>query len=77
MDMRYYWVRDRVAQKQFHVYWRPGHTNLADYFTKHHSPAVHRQSRPNYLINHIGLVLRGCVDPCAGLTGLGITRLIT
>jgi hypothetical protein len=31
MDMRYYWVQDRVAQKQFHIYWRPGHTNLADY----------------------------------------------
>jgi hypothetical protein len=32
MDMRYYWVQYRVAQKQFHIYWRPCHTNLADYF---------------------------------------------
>jgi hypothetical protein len=39
MQMRFYWIQDRVKQKQFHIYWRPGSTNLADYFTKHHSPA--------------------------------------
>jgi hypothetical protein len=25
MDMRYHWLTDRVRQKQFDVYWRPGH----------------------------------------------------
>mgnify|MGYP000158265237 CR=1 FL=1 len=49
MDMRFYWIQDRVKQKQFHVYWRPGHTNLADYFTKHHSPAHHCRERATYL----------------------------
>ena len=39
MDMRFYWIQDRVAQKQFQIYWRPGPTNLADYFTKHHAPS--------------------------------------
>jgi hypothetical protein len=39
MDMRFYWIKDRVKQGQFHVYWGPGFKNLADYFTKHHSPA--------------------------------------
>jgi hypothetical protein len=24
MDMRYHWMTDRVRQKQFNVYWRPG-----------------------------------------------------
>ena len=24
MDMRYYWIQDRVAQKHFQVYCRPG-----------------------------------------------------
>jgi hypothetical protein len=38
MDMQFYWVQDRVSQKQFKAYWPPGPTNLADYFTKHHSP---------------------------------------
>jgi hypothetical protein len=31
MDMKYYWIQDRVRQKQFDVYWRPGTDNLGDY----------------------------------------------
>jgi hypothetical protein len=38
MDMRFYWVRDRVKQGQFNVYWAPGAGNLADYFSKKHPP---------------------------------------
>ena len=49
MDMRFYWVRDRVRTGPFRVHWRPGQDNLADYFTKHHSPAHHRSSRATYL----------------------------
>jgi hypothetical protein len=49
MDMRFYWIQDRIAQKQFNVYWCPGPTNLADYFTKHHSLSHHRQERSTYL----------------------------
>jgi hypothetical protein len=41
MDMRFHWLRDREAQGHFKIYWRPGGTNLADYFTKHHPPAHH------------------------------------
>ena len=48
-DMRYYWVKDRVNQGQFHIFWRPGKLNLADYFTKHHAPAHHRKMRSVYL----------------------------
>jgi hypothetical protein len=33
---------DRVRQKQFDVYWRPGRENLADYHTKHHSAQHHK-----------------------------------
>ena len=43
IDMRFYWIRDRVNQNQFHVYWAPAHLNLADYFTKHHTPSHHRR----------------------------------
>ena len=43
IDMRFYWVRDRVNQQQYHVYWAPAHHNLADYFTKHHTPSHHRK----------------------------------
>ena len=49
IDMRFYWVRDRVEQDQFHVYWKPGRTNLADYVTKHHTAAHHQTMRPIYL----------------------------
>jgi hypothetical protein len=49
MDMRFHWLRDREAQGQFRIYWRPGKTNLADYFTKHHPPAHHVNVRTEYL----------------------------
>jgi hypothetical protein len=45
IDMRLYWFKDRVKQGQFHVYWGPGYQNLADYFTKHHSPTHHKRIR--------------------------------
>jgi hypothetical protein len=49
MDMRYHWLRNQEAQGQFNIYWRPGRTNLADYFTKHHAPAHHVNVRAEFL----------------------------
>jgi hypothetical protein len=49
MDMRFHWLRDCEAQDQLRIYWRSGKTNLADYFTKHHSPAHHISVRTQYL----------------------------
>ena len=49
MDMRFHWLRDREAQGQLRIYWRPGKTNLADYFTKHHPPAHHVNVRSEFL----------------------------
>ena len=49
IDMRFYWVRDRVDQKQFVVFWKPGTSNLADYVTKHHPASHHQLMRPLYL----------------------------
>jgi Reverse transcriptase (RNA-dependent DNA polymerase) len=75
IDMRFYWVRDRVRQGQFNIHWKPGKVNLADYYTKHHSAAHHQQVRPLYLhmdsntspstdpIAAALHVLRGCVKP--------------
>jgi len=51
IDMRFYWVRDRVRQGQFIVHWKKGSLNKADYFTKHHPPAHHQQIRSAYLHN--------------------------
>jgi hypothetical protein len=62
MDIRYHWLPDRVRQKQFDVYWRPGHENLGDYHTKHHSAQHHKDMRGLILNQANSLqVLRGCV----------------
>jgi hypothetical protein len=62
MDMRYHWLTDRVRQKQFDVYWRPGRENLGDYHTKHHSAQHHKYMR-NLIFHEANSlqVLRGCV----------------
>jgi len=69
IDMRFYWVRDRVRQGQFRIYWKPGKDNEGDYFTKHHLASHHREMRPIYLHEHALLLtdcqcnsLKGCVD---------------
>ena len=72
MDMRFYWIWDRIQQKQLLVYWRPGADNLADYFTKHFPAAHHRIMRETYLlptpdsakttIKHSMNILQGCIN---------------
>jgi hypothetical protein len=57
MDMRFYWVRDRIKQKQYSVYREPGGENLAHYFTKHHSPTHHKDMRCQYVHNNLVPVL--------------------
>jgi hypothetical protein len=49
MYMRFYWIKDRVKQGQFNVYWGPGYKNLADYFTKHHLPVHYKKMREIYI----------------------------
>jgi hypothetical protein len=62
MEMRYHWMTDRVRQKQFDVYWRPGRENLGDYHTKHYSAQHHKDMRHLILNEANSLqVLRWCV----------------
>ena len=56
MDMRFHWVQDRVKQNQFLIYWAPGNTNLAGYFSKHHPPHHHKNMRKQFLLNHVRTV---------------------
>jgi hypothetical protein len=49
INMRFYWIRNRIKQGQFIIHWRKGTKNRADYFTKHYSPAHHKHIRSNYL----------------------------
>jgi hypothetical protein len=44
MDMKFHWLRCCEAQDQFIFFWRPGPTNRADYWTKHHCAAHHVKS---------------------------------
>ena len=65
MDMRFYWIRDRINQDQFNIYWRPGSTNKGYYFTKRSPLSHHTTVRPNYL--HVSkydkpITLQGCVN---------------
>ena len=67
-DMRYHWLKDRIAQTQFNLYWAKGRNNQADYFTKHYPPSYHKLMRSIYLqkqaqINILTSQLRGCVTP--------------
>jgi hypothetical protein len=83
MNMFFYWIKDRVKQGQFNVYWVLGYQNLADYFTKHHSLAHHKRMREIYIhadeqpINRKGIrdsALRGCVNT-SGKAGAQIPHL--
>ena len=48
-DMRYYWLRDRLVQKMINIFWDKGSNNHADYWTKHHPAAHHRNTRNKYI----------------------------
>jgi len=49
MEMRYFWVGDKVAQNVYDIKWHPRQENLADYQSKHHLGAHHQAVRPLYL----------------------------
>ena len=49
MEMRYFWVCDKIAQDAYNVKWHPIQENLADYQSKHHTGAHHQAVRPWYL----------------------------
>ena len=49
-DMRYHWLREQAVRNINKVFWDKGTNNDGDYFTKHHSPAVHKTQRPRYIL---------------------------
>jgi hypothetical protein len=49
VDMRFYWVCDCSKQGHFHIFWKPGTANFANFFTKHHAARHHQLMRPVYL----------------------------
>eukprot|EP00804_Cyclotella_cryptica_P025442 CCRYP_017212-RB/>CCRYP_017212-RB protein AED:0.32 eAED:0.32 QI:0/-1/0/1/-1/1/1/0/471 len=65
MDMRFHWLRDRECQEQFRIYWRPGHSNYADYWTKHHSAKHHQNIRREFITPLVVLEMlrQDCLSP--------------
>eukprot|EP00804_Cyclotella_cryptica_P019046 CCRYP_014461-RB/>CCRYP_014461-RB protein AED:0.41 eAED:0.41 QI:0/-1/0/1/-1/1/1/0/261 len=49
MGMRFHWLRDRECKEQFRIYWCPGHSNYANYWTKHHSAKHHQHIRREFI----------------------------
>jgi hypothetical protein len=49
MDMRFFWVGDKVAQEMYILRWHPGQETLANYQSKHHAMSHHTNVRPWYL----------------------------
>ena len=49
MEMRYFWLLDQQAQKNFKFSYQPGQNNMGDYQTKHHTAEIHHNVRPYYL----------------------------
>ena len=66
-NMCYNWLCKGIAHALLNVFWNRGKNNLADYFTKHHSPAQHHIQQYKYFLKgftfhsqHYG---RGCIHP--------------
>ena len=49
MEMRFFWIGDKVSQQMYDIFWHPGQENLADYQSKHHIGSHHVNVRPWYL----------------------------
>eukprot|EP00804_Cyclotella_cryptica_P025725 CCRYP_002920-RA/>CCRYP_002920-RA protein AED:0.48 eAED:0.48 QI:0/-1/0/1/-1/0/1/0/88 len=75
MDMRFHWFRDRECQEQFRIYWRPGHSNYADYWTKHHSAKHHQNIRREFITPLVVLEMlrQDCLSPRPAAPPLNLT----
>ena len=67
IEMKCCWLKDRVQQGQFKIFWEPGDANWADCFTKHHSPTHHSEIRPACLLeDNSPADMQGCLDLIKG-----------
>ena len=62
LDMRLYWINDRIEQGKFLVFWIPGPENLGDYHSKHYPPEHNIAVRYKYLHVPKLISLQGCVN---------------
>ena len=57
-DMKFHWLRDWSAHKQFNILWDKGIRNMMDYFTKHHLPSHHKVKRHKYILKGCNILTR-------------------
>ncbi len=82
MEVRYFWVCDKVAQDVYDLRWHPGQENLADYQSKHHIGVHHQAVCPWYLYEeHSPMFLPRATRPstlkgCVGTLPEGYIRNI-
>ena len=79
--MRFHWIHDRIFQEHFHVFWKPGPTNLGDYRSKHHPTPHHIKVRHTNLHEpHISqTTLQGCVNypnSYTAVTSIGLSKCL-
>jgi hypothetical protein len=66
MEMRFFWIGDKVAQGMYRLCWYPSQENLADCQSKHHTGLHHIAVRPWYLhMNNSPRVLPRAARPSA------------
>ena len=51
MDMRFHWLKCRMAQHIFDIMWRRGTKNRAYYHTKFHPIKHYKGQRPNFVVD--------------------------
>jgi hypothetical protein len=71
MEMRFFWISDKVAQDMYALSWYPGQENLADYQSKHNAGShyvavcpwyLHMDNPPRVLPRALApSALKGCV----------------
>ena len=49
MEMRYFWLLDQEAQRNFDFSYQPGQENMGDYPSKEHVGGIHKHIRAYYL----------------------------
>ena len=52
-----WWLKNRLVQKHFKIFWNSGTQNWADYFTKHFVPKYHQIFRQRYILVHTNIFI--------------------
>eukprot|EP00957_Ditylum_brightwellii_P065264 4950314-Ditylum_brightwellii.AAC.1 len=61
MDMRFYWIKDRIKQGHYLVMWQPRNNKLADYSTKYFPSAYYKSVQKMYLVEEKSGAVITCI----------------